>query len=69
VIKNGMEIYQSEPLQEQNNQPTMEIATAVAANGSPEQTIPDVSQLGMYESWVILERAQTGFLPEQFCVE
>jgi hypothetical protein len=32
-------------------------------------SVPDVSQLGLYQSWVILDRAQTGFLPEKFCVE
>jgi hypothetical protein len=30
---------QAEPLQQQNNQPTMDIGAAVAANDSPEQTI------------------------------
>jgi hypothetical protein len=31
--------------------------------------VPDVSQLGIYQSWMILDWAQTVFLPEQFCVE
>jgi hypothetical protein len=31
-------IYQSDSLQQQNNQPTMGIAMAVAANGNSEQT-------------------------------
>jgi hypothetical protein len=30
--------YQAEPLQQQNNQPTMEIGATVAANDNSEQT-------------------------------
>jgi hypothetical protein len=32
------DVYQAEPLQQQINQPTMEIETAVAANDNSEQT-------------------------------
>jgi hypothetical protein len=38
ICAHGCNIYQAEPLQQQNNQPTMEIATAVAANDNSEQT-------------------------------
>jgi hypothetical protein len=34
-------IYQAEPLQQQNNQPTMEIGAAVAANDNSEQTVKE----------------------------